>query len=149
MLGGNSLNAIKTIQKLKNIIPNINTNDIFLHPTIEQLANLYSKKYIVESKKYDNIIEIENKLKSLFDIEACLLKYKLPRKTFIVLFIDKMEIINSQTFVRFIESELDDACQPHYIIHSRATKLCNQDREITMNDTTFFQFIKKTSPLNI
>jgi bacitracin synthase 3 len=145
MLGGNSLNAIRTVQKLKESIPEISTNDIFAHPTIKELASLYSKKHAHEIEKYNNVVEIEYKLKETFDIEAQLIQYKLSNnKDLIVLFLNKTIIANKKSFITFIETKLDDAYQPHYIIeNNQMTSLNDQERVIAMKEKAFFRFIHK------
>jgi len=145
MLGGNSLNAIKTVHKLKEYIQNIRPNDIFVHPTIRELTDLYSIKTENNSKKYRDVFDIENKLKEIFNMEARLFKYKLSNNmNLIVLFLDKKITTNKINFIKFIESELEEAYQPHYIIENERMIVSNdQEREISMKEKDFFRFIYK------
>jgi hypothetical protein len=145
MLGGNSLNAIRAIQKLKVFIPDISTNDIFVHPTIQELAALYSKAQTFENKKYSNMTEIEEKLTEIFDVKARLFKYKLSNnKDLMVLFLNRTITENKKSLLKFIETELDNAFQPHYIIENKyMTTLDNLERVVAIKERAFFRFIHK------
>lgn len=145
MIGGNSLIAIKTVQKLKDIIPDISTNDIFVHPTIRELADLFTRKHAHEGKRYNNVSQIEEKLKEKFDIEAQLLTYKLSNnKELIILFLNKTFTADKKSFFKFIEAEIDDQCQPHYIIENKHINTLNdQEKVIAIKEKAFFRFIYK------